>query len=164
MLDLVPLARPRREVTDRQPQAERIGQRLQRHLPQPRPTAVRPAGVRQDQELLGPRVGRAPHLPPPPADRLGGELSRVVVDAHTHPPLIQRDVVNPRRRGLPQVLVRDVLGPGLVGGGRPRALFREVLPPPPGGGARRLPRPAGVPEIPINSRFFESTDTTGCPR
>ena len=48
MLDLVPLARTRRKVTDRDHQARPIGQTLQFPLPQPEARPVAPACIRRD--------------------------------------------------------------------------------------------------------------------
>src|SRR6516165_10446184 len=70
VLDLVPLARPRREVTDGNPQTRLIGQTLQTDLPEPIAAAVAPPGIGRDQQLLGLRVDRTPHPNPPPPDRL----------------------------------------------------------------------------------------------
>src|SRR5262249_62189306 len=46
VLDLIPLARPRREVTDRDPQTRLIGQLLQTDLPQPISAAFAPPAIR----------------------------------------------------------------------------------------------------------------------
>ena len=61
MLDLVPLARTRRKVTDRDHQARPIGQTLQFPLPQPEARPVAPACIRRDQQRLGLSIRRATH-------------------------------------------------------------------------------------------------------
>src|SRR5215831_12689994 len=86
VLDLLPLALPRRQVTDRDPQTRLIGQLLQTDLPQPIATAVAPPAIGRDQQLLRLRVDRMPHPNPPPPDRLYRELGRVVTDPYVTQP------------------------------------------------------------------------------
>src|SRR5260370_15439140 len=65
MFDLVPLARARREVTDRNLQPDFVGQFLQFPLPQPHPCPVAASGIGGNLQALPlPITARAP--PPPP--------------------------------------------------------------------------------------------------
>ena len=85
MLDLVPLARARREVADRDLQARLVGEFLQFHLPEPDPIAVAPPAVGTDQQPLRLGVRLLTHREPPLADALDGEAGRVVIDADVDP-------------------------------------------------------------------------------
>ena len=60
MFNTVPLAGPRREVTDSDRQARAIREPLQFPLPEPKPCAVAAAGVGGDQERPRLRVGGPP--------------------------------------------------------------------------------------------------------
>src|SRR5512147_2917333 len=60
VLDLVPLARPRREVAPRYLKPGLIGERLQFHLPEPDPIPVAPAAVGADQQVPGLRNNSSP--------------------------------------------------------------------------------------------------------
>src|SRR5512143_3405229 len=53
VLDLVPLARARREVAHRDREPQEIGQLLDRYLPKPGAMTVTAPGIRRDQEPLG---------------------------------------------------------------------------------------------------------------
>src|SRR6266511_5156451 len=53
VLDLVPLARARRQVADAHVEAALVGEALQFELPEPSAGAVAPAAVSSDQELSG---------------------------------------------------------------------------------------------------------------
>ena len=87
MLDLVPLARTRRKVTDRDHQARPIGQTLQFPLPQPEARPVAPACIRRDQQRLGLSIRRATHVLPPTLDRPYREARGVVIDSRHSPSL-----------------------------------------------------------------------------
>ena len=73
VLDLVPLARARREVADGDLQARLVGEPLKFHLPEPPAIAVAPAAVGADQQPPRPRVRLLAHAGPPLADALDGE-------------------------------------------------------------------------------------------
>src|SRR5512135_298206 len=64
MLDLVPLARPWRQVTHRDLQARLIRQPLQSHLPKVHPRTVAPSTIGGDQQPLGSGVVRLAHRVP----------------------------------------------------------------------------------------------------
>ena len=82
VLDLVPLAGPRREVAHMDGQLQAQGQLLQRDLPQAAPAGVAAATVGSDQQLSGCGVPLGTHLLPPSTDGLNRELCRVVIDAY----------------------------------------------------------------------------------
>ena len=109
VFDLVPLARPGREVTHRDLQSRLIRQILEADLPQSVAPPVAPARVGRDQQLLRLRVDRPSHPVPPPPDRLHRELRRVMTDPHVDPPFVGRLIVDPVRRHLALLLVREVL-------------------------------------------------------
>ena len=95
VLNLVPFAGARREVTHRDGEPGALGELLQFPLPEPQACAVASARVRGDQERLRLAIGGAPHLLPPPANRLHGEGRGVVIDPHADPPFV---AVQSRRR------------------------------------------------------------------
>ena len=100
VLDLVPLARARREVTDRDGEPRAIRELLQLPLPQAQPRAVAATGVGGDDDRRGVAIDRPPHLLPPAPNRPRREGRRVVVDAHTDPAFIPMQIVDPVGNGL----------------------------------------------------------------
>ena len=66
MFDLVPLARPRGEVTHADLKSQFIRQALQLHLPQSHSAAIATPAIRGDQQLAGVSIDRLTHLSPPP--------------------------------------------------------------------------------------------------
>ena len=115
VFDLIPLARPRREVAHRDPQAGLIGQLLQLHLPETATAPVRAAAIGSDQQLGRTRIHRASHVSPPPPQRLDGELGRVMIDAHAHPAGVGRQVVHPVGDRLAQLRVQEIMDADLFG-------------------------------------------------
>ncbi len=85
VLDLVPLARARGQMADTDAPTALIGEALQCPLPQPSAGAGAAAAVRGDQQLLGLRIHRRPHLEPPGPDRRHREGRRVMVHADAAP-------------------------------------------------------------------------------
>ena len=82
MLDLVPLARPGREMTDRNGQAGVIREFLQLDFPQAQPPAIAPPGVSRNQERDGRRVEPFPFMTPPASDgRHGNRCYLFIYDA-----------------------------------------------------------------------------------
>ena len=79
MLDLVPLARARWEVTHGDAQCEGVSQALQFGLPRPRAIAIAAASIGSDQQVRGHRIGGASHHAPPLANGRDREGRRVVV-------------------------------------------------------------------------------------
>ena len=98
MFDLVPFARPRREVADGNGEPGLIGERLQFQFPwaETRPAAAAAAG--SDREPLGLRVDLFAHRMPPSPDGFNRERCRVMVDADTHPSSVLRQVIDAVRR------------------------------------------------------------------
>ena len=109
VLNLVPLARARGQMADTDAQTARIGETLQFPLPQPRAGAVTAAAVGGDQQLLGLRIHRCPHLEPPGPDRRHREGGRVMVHADAHPADVGVQVIDPIRNGLAQCGVDKIV-------------------------------------------------------
>src|SRR5579859_5532566 len=97
VLDLVPLARPGREVADGDLETRLVGQLLELELPQPDPVAVAPAGVGGDEQARRIGIQFLAHGLPPAPDALDREGGRVVVGPDAHPGLVGGDVVDPIR-------------------------------------------------------------------
>src|SRR5262245_12065719 len=85
------------------------------HLPQPASAPVRAAAVGCDQQPPRLRIGPAPHVPPPPPERLDGELGRVVTHPDADPPGVRRHVVDAVGDGLALALVDEVVDLHLLG-------------------------------------------------
>jgi hypothetical protein len=109
VLDLVPLARTRRQVTHGDGEAQLVGEALQLELPEAQAVAIAAAAVRGDHERRGLRIDRRAHLLPPRADRLHRELAGVVADADTHPRLVLSKVVDAVGRRAPDLVVDEVV-------------------------------------------------------
>ena len=100
MLDPVPLACPRRKMTDRDRQARTVGELLQLPLPQAQPAAVAAARIGRNHQRPGLSIRRAAHLLPPAPNRLHGEARGIVIDADADPAFVPVQVVNPVPDGL----------------------------------------------------------------
>ena len=94
MLDLIPLARPRWEMTDRDGQACFIREGLQLQLPQTQPPAVAPPAVGGNQDLGGRRIEPFAFLAPPSPDGGHRKRSRVVIGPHIDKPGVAPNVVD----------------------------------------------------------------------
>src|SRR6266849_10315241 len=94
MLDLVPLARPRWEMTDRDGQACFIRKGLQLQLPQAQPPAIAPHTVGGNQNLGGRRIESLAFLVPPSPDGRHRKRSRVVIGPDIDKPGVAPDVVD----------------------------------------------------------------------
>src|ERR1700676_1387492 len=94
MLDLVPFAGSRRQMTDGDGEAEFVGQTLQFSLPQPNPCAVAATAIGGDQQAACVGVSLASHGLPPASDGMNREACRVVIDAHADPTGVAGDVIH----------------------------------------------------------------------
>lgn len=94
MLDLIPLACARRQMTNADPETVLVGETLQLALPQPYPRAVGPSAIGDDKQLLGLRVAIRAHEVPPGAERGNYEFGRVVIDSDADPAHVGRQVVD----------------------------------------------------------------------
>ena len=109
VLDLVPLARTRGEVTDVNREAQVVGQALELELPEADSRSVAAAAVRGDHDVGRFRVRGLTHSKPPSAYRSDGELRRIVRNADSNPSFISADVVHPVGNCLPELLVGEVM-------------------------------------------------------
>ena len=123
VLDLVPLARPGREVAHRDLQPGLFGQDGELVFPEPAPVAVGAAGVAGGQQPPRARVAGAALGPPPQPQRVHRERCGVMADPDGHEPPVRGDVVDPVRGDLPQLLIGEVVvaDPNRVPGGPPRS-------------------------------------------
>lgn len=94
VLDLVPFARARWQMTDGDVQSRFIGQPLQLDLPQPRAAPVALTPISDDQKVMGVWIGRASHVLPPAAQCFHRKLRGIMLGADTHPAFIGRHVLN----------------------------------------------------------------------
>jgi hypothetical protein len=145
VLDLVPLARPRREVNDayRQPRFGR--EALQLRLPDAGTVAVAASTVGRHQQLGCLGIRRSPHGLPPGAKRAHGEGRRVVVGSDRDEGVVPAEVVDAVGDRLAEGQVREVVHVGDVGH------------------LAGLPLEAAFWNAPTSSFFFASTETTGWP-
>ena len=109
MLDLVPLAGTRREMTNRNRPVQLVNQPLQSYLPQPAATTVTATAICRNQEFMGWLVTQASHLLPPAADALDGEFRGIMIKANTHPPLIGVQIIDAIGNCLPQLFVDKIM-------------------------------------------------------
>ena len=99
VLDLVPLARARRKMTDRNGQARVIRESLEFDFPQPQAPAIAAAGIRGDQDRGCVRIETFPFMTPPAPDRRHRKRARVMVGADIDKAGVAPDVVNAKRIG-----------------------------------------------------------------
>src|SRR5262249_13115614 len=94
MFDLVPLARSRGEMTHGDGEPGPIREPLQFPFPEPDARAVAAAGVRSDHQRSRAGIRATPHLLPPPANRMAGKASGVVVNPDADPAFIAAQIVH----------------------------------------------------------------------
>ncbi len=94
MLNLVPLRRARRVVTDGDRESGLLCQSSELDLPGAHTVAVGPTGVRGDEQRRGVGESLGAHLVPPAPDRLDRELRSVCGVADVDPALVVRQVVD----------------------------------------------------------------------
>ena len=94
VFDLVPLARPRGEMTDREGQTGFIREGLQLQFPQAQPPAIAPPAVGRNQDLGGRRIEPLTFLAPPSPDGRHRKRSRVVIRPDIDEPGVAPDVVD----------------------------------------------------------------------
>src|SRR5260370_1073921 len=109
MLDLVPLAGPRWEMTDLDLQPGLIAQPLQLDFPQAAAAAVTAPAVGRDQQPRRAGGSPPPQARPPAPACLDRELRRVAADAHADPALVVPQVVGPARHRLALARVGEVV-------------------------------------------------------
>jgi hypothetical protein len=109
VLDLVPVAGARREVTDLDREPGVVGKALQLGLPQAKAVSVRAAAVGGDRQRGALRVALLTKMLPPVLDRGGRELGGVAVDADVDPALVAGEIEDPVGDRVSQLLVREVV-------------------------------------------------------
>ena len=95
VLDLVPFARCRRIMRDRDRELFFIGQGLQGLLPQLVTHAIAASSISGDEQFVRLRIQLFAALLPPPPDTLHRELRRLMIDAHIHEALVVHQVIDP---------------------------------------------------------------------
>src|ERR1019366_5614116 len=124
VLDLVPLAGSRRQMTDGNPQAGFVRQLLQLHFPKAYARPVAPTRIRRNQQPTGPRIKSLPHRVPPAPDALHRDCRRIVIHAYADPACVVGDIVNPVGIGSPPPRNNEVVHAHLL-----RVALRAQLPP-----------------------------------
>src|SRR6266853_5757216 len=100
MLNFIPLARPRREMADRNRQSQLICQALKNDLPQAHAVTTTAASIGCDEQALGVRIDRGAHLLPPAEDCDPRKFGGIVIDPHADPTLVAGQVIDPLRNDL----------------------------------------------------------------
>src|ERR1051326_8240078 len=94
VFDLVPLARPRRQVTHGNGEPARVRKLLQFPFPESNPGAIASPRISSNQEGASLRVNWAAHLLPPTPNRFHCEGSCVVVNPNAHPARVSSKIVH----------------------------------------------------------------------
>src|SRR5947209_3374127 len=100
VLDLVPFARLRRQVADRNGQARLLRQTPELGLPLARAVTVAPATISAYQKLIGVRVRDQAVASPPASNALYGEGGGLMILTHVDPADVALDVVDAIGDGL----------------------------------------------------------------
>src|SRR5262249_9053526 len=101
MLDLVPLARARREMTHLNFQPCLVAERLQFNFPKAIAATIAATAVGRDQQALGLRVPAAAQLLPPGPNGLDGDLGRVATYPDADPCFVMGQIIDPVGNCLP---------------------------------------------------------------
>jgi len=117
MFDLVPLARPRWEVTDGDGESGPIREPLQFPFPEANARAVAAAGVRRDHQRSRTGIRAATHVLPPAADGIDRKAGRVVVNPDADPAFIAAQIVDAvgNRSAVPGIANEKVVHADAVG-------------------------------------------------
>jgi hypothetical protein len=109
MLDLIPLAGSRREMTDFHDHPRLVGELLEFEFPESGTGTVAATAICRDEQ--SPRVLIAlPAQPiPPAADRFHGELGRIVGDSHGNASFVVVQIIDPVRNRLSQFRIRKIV-------------------------------------------------------
>src|SRR5450756_54453 len=94
MFDLVPFARPRREMTNGNGKTRFICQLLQFQFPESQPGAIAAAAIGRDEQVLRLGIELAAFGSPPTANGRDGESTSVVVGPHIHESGVRVHVIN----------------------------------------------------------------------
>ena len=94
MLDLVPLAGSRREMTDGNRDLQFIGQVLDLGFPQTQPGSIAAPSIGRNEKSLRLGLVFLPHPSPPTTNGLYRKLRRVMIYAYTHPAGIGSQVIH----------------------------------------------------------------------
>ena len=109
MLNFIPLAGSGREVTNRDGQPCLVCHFLQFNFPQPITGAIASATIRSYQKMGCLRVSRTTHFSPPLPNSRYRKRGCVVIDTHTNPAVVPRQIINPVGRYLAQFLVYEIM-------------------------------------------------------
>ena len=109
MFDLVPLARPRREMANVDSDAEFVGRMLELLLPYTRAIAVAPARVAVMKSSRAFWVALRADLPPPCLDGCDRECRRIVIDAYADQAIVSGKVVNAIRNCRADGIARKIM-------------------------------------------------------
>src|SRR5260370_42142520 len=90
-------------MTNRDGDAEFVGEGLEFALPQPHAGAIAAAAVGGDQQAARFGIARTSHSLPPATDGVDGEAGGVVVDADAYPAGVAGDVVDTIRHGTSEL-------------------------------------------------------------
>src|SRR5665213_3282086 len=85
VLDFVPLAGRRRQMTDSNGKANLFRQLLQFHFPKPHPCSIAASAIGRDKQTLRFWIKDAPHRFPPAPDAFNRESGSVVICADIDP-------------------------------------------------------------------------------
>ena len=109
MLHLVPFARARRKMADRQRQARLIGQTLEFQLPQPMAIPVATPTIGGDHKTLGSGIQAATFRTPPAPNRGNRELSGIMVGTHYDVTTVTRQIVDAVGIGSRYIRMREIM-------------------------------------------------------
>src|ERR1035441_5321662 len=124
VLDFVPFAGARREMTDADRDQQSVGELWELGLPQAGAAGVAPAAISGDRQARRVGVARTAEVRPPRPDRIDRERARVVGDPDRHHALVGLHVEHAEWDRVPEILVLEIVGADLH-----RPARRLVLPP-----------------------------------
>ena len=109
MLDLIPLARARWQMTDRDRQARVVSKALKFGFPKPGARPIAASSIGDDQNLLGRWVASLAHLVPPASQRPNCKFRRIMIHPDTDPALVGRHIVHPVGHGPAERLGAEIV-------------------------------------------------------
>ena len=114
MLNLIPFARSRRQVADRERETRLVSQLLQFPFPQAHTGAVTPSSIGTDEQPLRLRILLLSDPIPPASDALHREGGRIMVHPHIDPTCILSQVVHPVGSRSPKAADGEVVDAHLL--------------------------------------------------
>ena len=109
MLDLIPFARARRQMTYIDRQTDCVRQTLQPQFPQARTAAIASSGISANQQFPCFRIRLRAHMLPPRQNAIDGKVCGIVINPDAHPTAVACHIIHAIRNNLAQFFILKIM-------------------------------------------------------